>query len=102
MWTSKSNGFIEQNNNFARASRFFVHSIALLARLWRKQASTIFFFLSLNLSAVPKKSTPGKFAYIRHFQGIGINATVSEKTRIHHKNDVFAAVFVDYAKGPTI
>ena len=59
-----------------------------------------FFFLSLNSSAVPKKSTPGKFTYIRHFQGIGINATVFEKTRIHHKSDVVAAVFVDDAKAP--
>ena len=58
------------------------------------------FFLSLNLSAVPKKSTPGKYTYIRHFQGIGINATVFEKTRIHHKSNVFAAVFVDDAKAP--
>ena len=59
-----------------------------------------FFFLSLNLSAVPKKSTPGKFAFITHFQGIGINATVFEKTRIHYKSEVFAAVFVDDDKAP--
>ena len=26
------------------------------------------FFLFLNLSPVPKESTPGKLAYIRHFQ----------------------------------
>ena len=26
------------------------------------------FFLFLNFSAVPKKLTPGKFAYIWHFQ----------------------------------
>ena len=39
----------------------------------RKQATTKFYFF-LNLSEVPKKSTPGKFAYIRHFQRIGINA----------------------------
>jgi len=26
------------------------------------------FFPFLNLSPVPKKSTPGKFAYVRHFQ----------------------------------
>ena len=32
-----------------------------------------------NLSAVLKKSTPGKFAYIFHFQQIGINATKIEK-----------------------
>ena len=58
------------------------------------------FFLFLNLSAVPKKSTPGKFVHIRHFQPIGINATKFEKTRIHFKNDVFAAVAVADAKAP--
>ena len=30
-------------------------------------------FLSVNLTAVLKKSTPGKFAYTCHFQKIGIN-----------------------------
>ena len=40
----------------------------------RKQATTNLFF-SLNLSAVLKKLTPGKFAYTCHFQQIGINAT---------------------------
>ena len=34
---------------------------------------------SLNISAVPKKSTPGKFACIRHFQRIGINAKKFQK-----------------------
>ena len=34
-----------------------------------------FSFFFLNLSEVPKKSTPGKFTYIWHFQRIGINAT---------------------------
>ena len=65
----------------------------------RKQATTNLFF-SLNLSAVLKKSTPGKFAYTCHFKQIGINATKIEKTGIHFKTDVFAAVaFVD-AKAP--
>ena len=38
----------------------------------------------LNLSDVPKKSTPGKFAYLRilFFQRIGINATKFEKTQV--------------------
>ena len=58
------------------------------------------FFLSLNLSAVPKKSTPGKLTYISYFQRIEINATKLEKMPIHFKSDVFAAVtFVD-AKSP--
>ena len=34
----------------------------------RKQATTNLFFFSLNLSSVLMKSTPGKFAYTRHFQ----------------------------------
>ena len=59
-----------------------------------------FLFLFLNLSAVPKKSTPGKFAYIRHFQRTGINATKFEKTLIHFKSDIFAAASVVDAKTP--
>ena len=34
----------------------------------RKTSDDEIFFLFLNLSAVPQKSTPGKFAYHRHFQ----------------------------------
>ena len=52
------------------------------------------------MSAVLKKSTPGKFAYTCHFQQIGINATKIEKTGIHFKVDVFAAVAVVDAKAP--
>ena len=55
-------------------------------------------FPSLRLSALLKKSTPGKFAYTRHFQQIGINTTKIEKTGIHFKTDVFAAVAVVDAK----
>ena len=44
---------------------------------------------------------PGKFAlYTYHFQQIGINATKIEKTGIHFKTDVFAAVAVVDAKAP--
>ena len=53
-----------------------------------------------TLSAVLKKSTPGKFAYTCHFQQIKINATKIEKTGIHFKTDVFAAVAVVDAKAP--
>ena len=62
----------------------------------------ISFSLSLNLSAVLKKSTPGKFAYTCHFQQIGIKATKIEKTGIHFKTDVFAAVVVVDAKAPFV
>ena len=59
-------------------------------------------FLSLsNLSAVLKKSAPGKLANISYFQRIEINATKLEKTPIHFKSEVFAAItFVD-AKVPS-
>ena len=58
------------------------------------------FFLFLNSSAFPKKSTLAEFGYSRHFQRIGINATKFEKTLIRFKSDVFAAVAVDDAKTP--
>ena len=58
------------------------------------------FFLFLNLSAVRKKSTPVKFAYIKHFQETGINATKFQETRIHFKSDVFATVAVADGKAP--
>jgi len=52
------------------------------------------------LSAVLKKSTPGKFAYTCHFQQIGINATKIEKKGVYFKTDVFAAVAIVDAKAP--
>ena len=66
----------------------------------RKQSDDEFLFLSLNLSVVLKKSTPGKFTYMCHFQPIGINVTTIEKTGIHFKTVVFAAVVVVDAKAP--
>ena len=58
------------------------------------------FFLYLNLSSVPYESTPGKYAYIWHFRRIWMNATKFEKTRIHFKSHVFAAIAVVDAKAP--
>ena len=49
-------------------------------------------FLFLNLSAVSKKSTPGKFSYIWHFQRTGVKGDKVEKARIHVKSDIFTAV----------
>ena len=40
------------------------------------------------MPAVPKKSTPGKFAYIWHFWWIGINKSKFEKPPIPFKGDV--------------
>ena len=65
----------------------------------RKQATTKF-FLFLNLNAVSKKSTLEKFAFFRHFHRIRIKAKKFEKTPIHFKSDVFAAVAVVDAKTP--
>ena len=48
----------------------------------RKQETTNLVSRSLKLSALLKKSTPGKFAYICHFQQSGINATVFEKREL--------------------
>ena len=60
-----------------------------------KHTTANFFSLFLHLSAVPKNSTQGKFAYICHFQRIGIiNVTKFEKTRIHFVSDIFVAVAV--------
>ena len=68
---------------------------------WRQRLRRIFLSLSkLNkFEAIPKKSTPGKFAYIWFFQRIEINATKFEKTRIDFKSDVVAAVAVVVAVG---
>ena len=61
----------------------------------RKPSDDKLFFLFLNLSAVPKKSTPGKLAYISYFQRIEINATKLEKTPISF-TFVFRKLFRSY------
>ena len=50
------------------------------------------------LSVILKKSTPGKFSYMCHFQPIRVNVTAFEKTGI--QADVFAAVAVVDVKAP--
>ena len=53
-----------------------------------------FFFLFLNLGAVSKNSTPGKFTYIWHLKRVGIIIAMTfKKTRIRFNSDVLAAVF---------
>ena len=59
-----------------------------------------FYFLFLNLTAVPKKSIPGKFAYIWRFQQIVRNAEKVFKSQIHFKSDVFAALASPMLKLP--
>ena len=58
-------------------------------------------FLFPNLRVVPKKSSPGKVAYIRHFQWIIWNKHDEVwKTLIHFKSDVFIVVAVVDARTP--
>ena len=66
----------------------------------RKQATKKKLFFFQNLNVVPKKSTPGKFAYIWHFQRIGISATKLEKNSNSFQSDVYAAVAVVDANTP--
>ena len=63
-----SNRLTRQNNNFARASRFFVHFFARQMRNFtfcegRKQAMTKF-ILFMNLDIVDRNSAPEEFACI--------------------------------------
>ena len=84
----------EQNNNSARALHFLVHFFAAISRLWREiclrdflwrmQTDDELIFHFLYLRAVIKNWTPGKFAYIPHFE----RSVIFEKTRIHFYGDV--------------
>ena len=56
----------------------------------------IFFFLYLNLSAVPKK-----FTYILTFT-LNWNKHTPKKLKFYFKSDVFAAIAVDNAKDPLV
>ena len=99
MWTwgrfvlkigSFSNEDGDGNKNVKTAVGLVKHQVCRCVRLfstflcrcctittWRCPISR--FMEDVNLSSVPKKSTPGAFAYIRHFQWIGIKATKFEK-----------------------
>ena len=97
--------FITQNN-FAFALRFFARFFTVL-KMPNCNASfmedinkrrRISFSLSKLMSVALKKSIPGKFAYIFHFQQIGINPTEIEKTGIDFKKDVFFFFFFVDAK----
>ena len=52
-----------------------------------------FFFLSSNVGAVPKDSTPVKFTYICRFEHVGINAKKLGKTRIRFNSDLFSTLY---------
>ena len=56
----------------------------------------IFFFLYLNLSAVPKK-----FTYILTFS-LNWNKHAKKKIQIHFNSDVFAAIAIVDVKAPLV
>ena len=99
----KGNKLDQQNNNYARASRFFVHFLAVVARLQRfhvlsrtgKEDNN---FLLLNFDTGLQDSTPKKFAYIWRIKWDGISATNFEQREFtFFKSDIFVAVAVAVA-----
>ena len=100
---TKKQRVCKQKNNFARASRVFVHFFAVSARLrrengyfrvlWRTQTSNDeILFLFLNLDVVLRNSTSGGFAYIWQSKWVGIIAIKTERMQIHILSDVLTAV----------
>ena len=99
----KGNKLDQQNNNYARASRFFVHFLAVVARLQRfhvlsRTGTEDNNFLSLNFDTGLQDSTPKKFAYIWRIKWDGISATNFEQREFtFFKSDIFVAVVVAVA-----
>ena len=107
----KSSGLNRQNNNSARASRFFFLYISLSwlhdydvkmpnfqFYVGRKQATTKFFFLSLNLEMVVRNVAPEEFACIWQSKRAEIIEIEIEITRIHFLGHVSVAVAVVVSK----
>ena len=97
-WTILVHGSFDNSSYFVHVNiNIFIWHIQRLGGLYINKRGRIL-FLSLNLSAVLKKSVPEKFAYNCHFQQIGINSTKIETTGVHFKSDVLAAVAIVDAK----
>ena len=99
----KGNRLDQQNNNYARASRFFVHFLAVVARLQRfhvlsRTGTEDNNFLLLNFDTGLQDSTPKKFAYIWRIKWDGISAINFEQREFtFFKSDIFVAVAVAVA-----
>ena len=99
----KGNRLDQQNNNSARASRFFVHFLAVVARLQRfhvlsRTGTEDNNFLLLNFDTGLQDSTPKIFAYIWRIKWEGISATNFEQREFtFFKSDIFVAVAVAVA-----
>ena len=90
----KAIGLDWQNNNFARASRFFVHFFAVVSLLRRENApihvlsGTVaqennFLFVFLNFDTVLWNSTPKKIANIWRIKRDGISVIKFKAASIH-------------------
>ena len=66
----------------------------------RKQATTKLSFSFQTGEQSPRNQLQANLPTLDIFQGIGINATKFEKTLIHFKSDVFAALAVVDSKIP--
>ena len=99
----KGNRLDQQNNNSARASRFFVHFLGVVARLQRfhvlsRTGTEDNNFLLLNFDTGLQDSAPKKFAYIWRIKWDGISATNFEQREFtFFKSDIFVAVAVAVA-----
>ena len=91
---TKSIGLDKENNNFARATRFFVHFFAVVARLQRETAffsrfledgnkRQQFAFSFPELWRSPLEFNSKKIAYIWRIEGGGISAIKFEAAQIH-------------------
>ena len=99
----KGNRLDQQYNNYARASRFFVHFLGVVARLQRfhvlsRTGTEDNNFLLLNFDTGLQDSTPKKFAYIWRIKWDGISAINFEQREFtFFKSDIFVAVAVAVA-----
>ena len=98
-----NNRFYKQNNNFARAPRFFVHFFTRFCTTttWKCLISRFvgdvtsdeeIQFLFLYLDMVPRNSTPGGFANIWQRKWVEIIAIKTERTQIHVLSDILITV----------
>ena len=103
----KAIGLNWQNNNFARASRFFVHFPAVVARLQRETAlsnfmfrrgrehkTTTFFFFSWTLMQSFRIQFQKTFVNIWRIKRDGMSVINSEALQIHLLSDVSLALAV--------
>ena len=100
--SKKSNSLTRQNNNFARASRFFAYislpslhdfHVKMLNFTFcegRKQAKI--FFLFMNLDMVDRNSAQEEFACIWQSKWVGVITIETEKIWVHSSCDVFVVV----------